>query len=199
MQPARNLTPTVKSDSKSTERHGMSAPTSVDESESTLAGECTGNARHLSDRRQQPTRPWVRWLGPLRRAMGRRPADHRGYVDVYNREDVTLVLLIFLLNLGDAFFTMIWLDRGGHEANPVMNFFYDISPSAFIAQKCFVVGLWLIVLLVHKNFRFARIGLKLSLGVYALLLLVHFGIITFDISPPREFEIPAGIPTTTMP
>ena len=125
--------------------------------------------------------------------------DHRSYVDVYNHKDVALLLMIFLLNLGDAFFTMLWLDRGGGEANPVMNYFLDISPGAFIAQKCFVVGLWLVVLVVHKNFRFARIGLKLSLGVYALLLLVHFGIIAFDISPSGEIEVPAGIPIRTMP
>ncbi len=177
----------------------MSAPPDVDESGSTLAEGSTGDDLRASERRQQPTRPWVGWLGPLRRAKGRRTADHRGYVDVYDRKDVALLLAIFLLNVGDAFFTMIWLNRGGREANPVMNFLLDISPGAFIAQKCFVVGLWLMVLLIHKNFRFARLGLKLTLGVYALLFLLHFGIIAFDISPPREFEIPAGIPTTTMP
>ncbi len=130
--------------------------------------------------------------------MGRRTADHKGYVDVYNRKDIALLLVIFLLNLGDAFFTMLWLDRGGHEANPVMNFFLDISPGAFIAQKCFVVGIWLMVLVVHKNFPLARIGLKISLGAYALLLLVHSGIIAFDLSPPSDFEAPADIPIPTM-
>ena len=39
-----------------------------------------------------------------------------------------------------------------------MDFFLDIGPGAFLVQKCFVVGAWLLLLLVHKNFRFARIG-----------------------------------------
>jgi hypothetical protein len=131
--------------------------------------------------------------------MGRRSVDHRSYVDVYDRKDVALLLVIFALNLGDAFFTMLWLERGGREANPVMNFLLDISPAAFIAQKCFVVGLWLVVLMVHKNFRLARIGLKIVLGAYALLFLVHSGIIAFDLDPPSEIEEPADIPITTMP
>jgi hypothetical protein len=198
-QSARNLNPTLKSDSKSTETHEMSAPINVDESESPRTQGWAGDNRRDSDRRQQPTRPWSHWLGPLRRATGRRSMDRRSYVDVYNHKDVALLLMIFLLNLGDAFFTMLWLDRGGGEANPVMNYFLEISPGAFIAQKCFVVGLWLVVLVVHKNFRFARLGLKLSLGVYALLLLVHFGIIAFDISPSGEIEVPAGISIRTMP
>jgi hypothetical protein len=85
--------------------------------------------------------------------------------------------------VGDAFFTMLWLDRGGQEANPIMNFFLDIGPNAFLLQKCIVVGIWLVVLLVHKNFRFARIGIYVSLAAYAGLMLVHFGIIASGIDP----------------
>ncbi len=95
---------------------------------------------------------------------------------------------VFLLNVGDAFFTMRWLSRGGREANPVMDFFLDIGPSAFLAQKCLVVGFWLLLLLVHKNFRFARVGLYASLAVYAVLMIIHFGIIAFDIEPPPNIE-----------
>jgi hypothetical protein len=102
---------------------------------------------------------------------------------------VALLMAIFLLNVGDAFFTMLWLDRGGREANPVMDFFLDIGPIAFLMQKCLVVGFWLVLLLVHKNFRFARIGLYASLLVYGILMIIHFGIIAFDIEPPRADEI----------
>jgi hypothetical protein len=82
--------------------------------------------------------------------------------------------------------TMLWLHRGGREANPVMDFFLDLGPAAFLAQKCLVVGFWLILLVVHKNFRFAKIGLYAALAVYALLLIVHFGIVTLGVEPPPE-------------
>ena len=91
-----------------------------------------------------------------------------------------------MMNVGDAFFTMLWLDRGGLEANPAMDYLLDISPLAFLLQKCAVVGIWLIVLLVHKNFRFARIGLYLSLSAYVVLMVVHFGILASGIDPPKR-------------
>ncbi len=145
-----------------------------------------GPERRSSDRRRQPTRPWTRWLGPLRRERGRRRTDRVGYVDRYSRREVALILAVFLMNVADAFLTLLWLERGGEEANPVMDFFLDIGPGAFLVQKCLVVGVWLVILLVHKNFRFARLGLYASLVVYAILMLVHFGIIAFEVEPPPK-------------
>ncbi len=144
-----------------------------------------GVDRRDSDRRERPTRPWIGMRGPLRRIEGRRDVDQMGYVDRYSRHEVALILTVFLLNVCDAFFTMLWLDRGGREANPVMDFFLDIGTGAFLAQKCLVVGIWLVVLLVHKNFRFARIGLYASLCVYAVLMVTHFGIIALGIKPVK--------------
>jgi hypothetical protein len=145
--------------------------------------------RRDADRRERPTRPWIGTLGPLRRIHGRRDADRAGYVDRYSRRDVALILAVFVMNVGDAFFTMLWLGRGGEEANPIMDFFLDIGPWAFLVQKCVVVGIWLVVLLVHKNFRFARIGLYVSLVAYAVLMIVHFGIIATGIDPPKGDDI----------
>ena len=103
-----------------------------------------------------------------------------------------MLMTIFLLNVGDAFLTMMWLERGGREANPVMDFFLDIGPTAFLVQKCLVVGFWLVILLAHKNFRFARIGLYASLVVYAMLMIIHFSIIAFKIEPPPKADAPGA-------
>jgi len=147
------------------------------------SGDWDGVERRDADRRESPTRPLTAIRGPLRRVRGRRDEDQIGYVDRYSRREVALILSVFLMNVGDAFLTMLWLQRGGREANPIMDFFLDIGPGAFLLQKCLVVGVWLVVLLVHKNFRFARLGLYASLVVYALLMIVHFGILAFDIKP----------------
>ena len=153
-----------------------------------------GSDRRAGDRRDVPTRPWTSFFTPKRRATGRRDEDHSSYVDRYTRRDVALLISIFLLNVGDALFTMRWLDRGGLEANPVMDFFLDIGPGAFLAQKCLVVGFWLLILLVHKNFRFARAGLYASLAVYAVLMAVHLAIIALGIEPPKQVEVTASEP-----
>jgi len=173
-------------------RKPLGSPVSKNSSIPSLDGESSdssGGERRNTDRRLQPTRPWIGMLGPLRRARGRRTSDQAGYVDRYSRRDVALILTVFVMNVGDAFFTMLWVARGGEEANPVMDFFIEIGPGAFLIQKCIVVGAWLVVLLVHKNFRFARIGLYGSLVVYAVLMLVHFGIIALGIEPPDSSDL----------
>lgn len=167
---------------------------------STDSTEWGGIERRKSDRRDAPTPLLRRKPSPARRETGRRDSDHSSYVDRYTRRDVVLLMTIFILNVGDAFFTMLWLDRGGREANPVMDFFLDIGPTAFLAQKCLVVGFWLLILMAHKNFRFARIGLYAALVVYGVLILLHFSIVAFGIDPPKpdpQDEPALGAPPST--
>ena len=63
---------------------------------------------------------------------------------------------------------------GGREANPLMNWLLSFGDSAFLVQKCVVVGIWLIILTVHKNFRIARIGLWSLFALYTGVLIYHF-------------------------
>lgn len=159
------------------------------------AADWNGAERRQRDRRRRPTRPWQDLLTPLRRAEGRRSSDQGSYVDRYSTQDLALLLSIFLLNVVDAIMTLLWLHRGGGEANPVMAFFLDLGPMAFIAQKCIVVAFWLVLLLVHKNFRFAKLGLYGLLVVYSLLFVVHFSIVALGIEPPRFDEAAASVPS----
>ncbi len=135
--------------------------------------------RRTPDRRHRPTRLQDTLAGPRRRRHGRRRADrHRLYVDRYHRSDVALVLAIFALNLLDALFTLQVLGRGAVERNPLMARLLEAGQTTFLVEKCFVVGFWLVLLIVHKNFRMARIGLWVLLLAYAALfgwhLLLHF-------------------------
>lgn len=139
------------------------------------------------DRRGQPTPALSSFWGNGRRRSGRRQGESdRTYVDTFSRRDVALLLGIFILNIFDALFTLLWLQRGGSEANPFMAFLLEIGEGAFLLQKCIVVGIWLIVLLIHKNFRLARIGLYSLAGIYSLLILGHFALITSDLNPDRQ-------------
>jgi len=138
--------------------------------------------RRVSDRRQQPTRPWDAVWGWARRRSGRRRQDTRIYVDVFDPRDVLVVLGIFLLNLCDAFFTLVYLTQGGSEANPAMAHLLEISDAAFLFQKCVVVGVWLVYLTVHKNWGVARLGLRVLFVLYALLLGYH-GFLQLHIVP----------------
>lgn len=136
------------------------------------------------DRRARPTRFWDALLGRRRRHGGRRQGEARNtYVDVFQPRDVAMLVGIFLLNLFDALFTLRWLQMGGGERNPLMDILIQSSDFAFLFQKCVVVGLWLVVLMVHKNFRIARLGLLSLLALYLGVFVFHFLLHTSGASP----------------
>lgn len=146
--------------------------------------------RSERDRRARPTRFWDSLLGRRRRAIGRREGEQGDvYVDRFGRGDVFLVLAIFALNIFDAFCTLIWLHRGGSEGNPLMDLAIQAGESVFLFQKCIVAGVWLLILLVHKNFRIARIGLWVLLGVYGTVAVYHGFLALFAVPVP-----PQGLP-----
>ena len=130
--------------------------------------------RERVDRRRRPTRPWDGLRGWNRRSRARRRAEEQAYVDVFSSRDGLLLIAIFLLNLLDAGFTLVYLSRGGTEANPAMARLLAVSSHAFLAQKCAIVALWLLFLMVHKNFRVARYGLWSLLALYSGVLVYHF-------------------------
>jgi hypothetical protein len=149
--------------------------------------------RGHADRREQPTSPWAAFLGLRRRRHGRRDGEgHDIYVDVFHRGDVALLVGIFVLNIFDALFTLIWLRRGGAEGNPVMLWVLEIGDWAFLAQKCFVVGLWLLLLVAHKNFRLARLGLWTAASFYTLLIGYHLVLIASGADPRGHDRAPGG-------
>ncbi len=146
--------------------------------------------RSGQDRRNRPTSPLQGFLRRGRRRSGRRKGEtERTYVDSFTPGDVALLLAIFVLNIFDALFTLLWLQRGGGEANPFMAFLLDMGQEAFLLQKCIVVGIWLIVLLIHKNFRLARIGLYSLAGIYTLIIATHFVLMAGDVDPRHPIEI----------
>ncbi|MDG2049065.1 MAG: DUF5658 family protein [Myxococcota bacterium] len=142
----------------------------------------TVDRRQGVDRRQEPTSPWAPFLGHRNRKRGRRAGENANtYVDRFTSVDIALVVSVLLLNILDALFTMLWIQRGGSEGNPAMAWVLEFGNSAFLVQKCLIVGIWLILLLVHKNFLIARIGLWVLASVYFLLLLYHIALVLFGV------------------
>ena len=150
--------------------------------------------RTTSDRRDGPTRGWDSLLGFYRRRKGRRSGESENiYVDSYTRQDVALTVGVLVLNILDAFFTLRWLEMGGGEGNPLMEMLIRANDMLFLLQKCLVVGLWLVVLVIHKNFRIARIGLWGAFILYTGILLYHFVLQTSEPPQPRPLDSLAPI------
>jgi len=87
------------------------------------------------DRRQKPT-PFISrysFFGGRRTDNGRRDGESApGYVDLYSPRLWALLLFFLALNLLDSHYTMIYLQRGGAEANPVALWLLGLGPWAFL-------------------------------------------------------------------
>jgi len=140
--------------------------------------------RTSADRRERGTRPWGNPFGWKRRKTGRRTGEEKNsFVDLYHTRDTVMLVSILVLNLLDAFLTLIHIERGGAESNPLMERLLDISNETFLFHKAAVVGSLLIVLVVHKNFTIARRAMWLILAVYSLLFLYHISLQTWAVYP----------------
>ncbi len=138
----------------------------------------TGEApsdRRSGDRRRRPTPLFSRWslLGG-RRTADRRDATSRGqYVDRYEAWLAGCLVTIAALCALDAVFTLLYIQKGGSEANPVMAAVIDWGPRPFVILKCVVTNLGLVVLCLHKNFRFVKTVVGVLLAIYGALLVYH--------------------------
>jgi len=127
------------------------------------------------DRRERSTgvlsRHWL--IG--RRREGRRTGERSNiYVDRYSAWDWTLVIGVLTLSLLDMVFTLVHLNAGGTEANPVMAWALEWGGhGGFKAVKIATTIVGLAVLLVHVRFRRVRALLTVAFLVYAGVFCFH--------------------------
>ena len=109
-----------------------------------------------------------------RRKVGRRAGEVENvYIDVYSPQLVALLLLFFLLTVVDSVSTLIYLGKGGRELNPIAQWMIDQGSLFFVMVKGTLSGLCLLFVMLHKNFRPARLALGLGFAFYTLLGLYH--------------------------
>ena len=111
--------------------------------------------RTLKDRRKQPTLAISRFTLWGRRRIFRRKEDQGrgGYVDQYSSGLLILLTLPIGLNILDALFTMMILDDGGWEVNPVVCSVIQLYGDRFWIWKFAIVSIPLVFLCLHSKFR----------------------------------------------
>jgi hypothetical protein len=127
------------------------------------------------DRRERATGVLSRHWLVGRRKVGRRHGEASNiYVDRYTAWDWVLVLGVLGLSLLDMVFTLVHLDAGGTEANPVMAWALEWGGhDGFKAVKIATTIIGLLVLLVHVRFRRVRALLTVAFLVYAAVFAFH--------------------------
>ena len=131
--------------------------------------------RRNPDRRDRPTSRFSRFSlqGGRRRAVRRDEEREGSFVDLYGFRLWCLVLWVALMNVGDSYFTLVHLQTGGIELNPVADALLSTGRWSFVLTKSVLIALALVVLAIHKNFYLARIGLWTAAGTYTALVVYH--------------------------
>jgi len=91
------------------------------------------------------------------------------------KKEGTLLFLAsttLILNVIDALCTMLWVSilGVGREANPVMAFFLNRSPTLFLVVKLLLVEVSVYVLWRSRSHALARYGLLLVFLVYSFIV-----------------------------
>ncbi|GAB6066753.1 hypothetical protein JCM13664_00710 [Methylothermus subterraneus] len=133
--------------------------------------------RRCPDRRRLSWRTFWYLLGGGRRRGPRRAAERQApyYLDVY--EDPKLLLWSVGIAGGcalDAFLTLMILDRGGVELNPLMARLLETDAWVFFWIKYALTAIAVVAILLHAHFKLWKIPLRAVLfglfGLYAGLI-----------------------------
>jgi len=108
----------------------------------------------------------------MRTERGRKP---KRVVQKYGSKAFTVILLIILLSIIDAYLTIVLTHRGAIELNPIMAFYLDWSPLAFFGIKYFLTCAAIILFLSVMNV--SLFGTRVQGKVMLLFCLVAFGLV----------------------
>jgi Domain of unknown function (DUF5658) len=137
-------------------------------------GVARAERRWQSDRRRHPTTFWSALRVHGRRTQPRRAAEgSHAYVDRPAPWSVGLLFFVLGASALDAFCTLLFLDRGGQEANPIMTFVLSMGQTPFVGLKMALTGVGAWFLVAHYYFPLAFRGLLGLAGVYLGLLILH--------------------------
>ncbi len=131
--------------------------------------------RAVRDRRQRPTSPFSTYVFLGRRRSIRRKTDRKThiYVDLYGHYLLLALLLIILLSVLDAYFTIFHVERGAREINPLMDFLMGYGNTYFFIIKYTLTALGLILLCIYKSLLLSRTIIVCILFFYLTVFANH--------------------------
>ncbi len=131
------------------------------------------------DRRKRPTSPlsWSSLRGRRRFVRRKEERNIPHYVDRYEGSLTFIVIAIMILTLLDAFFTLILINHGARELNPIMGFLLSKGEWTFLLGKYLLTALCITILIIHKNFFIFQQKIRLKDILYCLFTLYLFLIV----------------------
>jgi hypothetical protein len=132
------------------------------------------NRRSPIERRKKPTRRWSWFTFFGRRRALRRKTDREkgGYVDRYSHIFFFLLFLILGLNILDSLFTMMIIDLGGQEFNPLVRAFIELHGDMFWIWRFVIASVALVLLYLHRGFILVR-RMIIAIGFIYMVVVVY--------------------------
>lgn len=131
-------------------------------------------AKQRSDRREKPTAFLSKYTFIGRRRTARRGEEqYNYYVDRLGGKVWAIILFIIILSVIDSIFTLYFLNKGFREVNPLMNIAIFVGRPFFIVSKYIFTIIGILVLSLHKNFKFVKELISLIIIFYLFLNVYH--------------------------
>jgi len=108
-------------------------------------------------------------FNPRRRAPPRRQGDSRFHsLDWHSAHLLAVAIGILLLSVADAFLTLLLLQGGADEVNPIMAALIYRSVATFTALKMGMTGVGVLLMVFLARYRFMRV-LRVEWALYGVL------------------------------
>jgi hypothetical protein len=116
------------------------------------------------DRRRSGLPAWWRLLFTGARARIRRKEDRQRFflLDRYSTPLFVTIVSILFLTITDAFLTLILIDHGASEINPVMAYFLGMGPLIFLMSKYLLTSISVFVLVIFSQILIYRTTIFVS-------------------------------------
>lgn len=117
------------------------------------------------------------------RRVSSRREDDGGRAIIFDRYHQNLFLAIttiLVLSITDAVLTLIVIQRGATELNPVMAYFLEHGTSTFIVAKYVLTSIGVIILLIFKNVFLTKIKIYTH-SLFPCVILVFSVVIAWEL------------------
>ncbi len=117
------------------------------------------------------------------RREGIRREDDRNKVfffDRYNPKLFAAITAILMLSIFDALLTLILIDHGSSELNPVMAYFLQHGLLPFIVAKYFLTSSGVVILLVFKNVFLTKIKIYTH-SLFSAVIIAFGAVIAWEL------------------
>ena len=117
-----------------------------------------------------------------RRERSRRDDDMGKAIifDLYNQKLFLAITAILILSITDAVLTLVIIQRGARELNPVMAYFLEHGTLTFIVAKYVLTSIGVLILLIFKNVFLTKIKIYTH-SLFPCVIFVFITVVAWEL------------------